>query len=88
MYDVIITNVGTQDDFYHSITMSLLFLAPLLNPPVPVYCVFIFYYINTVDVVHVATVAVLSSVKFILFERLIRNFIHIFLRLYPISVNA
>ena len=47
--------------------------------PVPVYCVFIFYYINTVDVVHVATVVVLSSVKFILFERLIRNFIHIFL---------
>ena len=38
MYDVIITNVGTQDDFYHSITMSLLFLAPLLNPVVYVVC--------------------------------------------------
>lgn len=38
MYDVIITNVEIQDDFYHSITMSLLFLAPLLNPVVYVVC--------------------------------------------------
>ncbi|XP_063399406.1 uncharacterized protein LOC134684045 [Mytilus trossulus] len=38
LYDVIVTNVKTQDDFYHSITMSLLFLAPLLNPVVYVIC--------------------------------------------------
>ena len=38
MYDVLVTNVEVQDEFYHSVTMSLLFLAPLLNPVVYVVC--------------------------------------------------